>query len=126
MKVCFPVENAAGLESAVYGHFGSAPYFVVVDTAKDAVTVLTNANRVHQKGACNPVAALGGQQVDAVVVGGIGAGALGRLNELGIRVHRAQASSIRENLSLLASGALPEYSPQSCCGGHGHGGGCAH
>jgi len=126
MKVCFPVENAAGLESAVFGHFGSAPYFVMVDTATDAVTVIDNGDRNHQHGACNPVSALGGRQVDAVIVGGIGAGALGKLNQLGIRVHRAQAPSIRENLALFTSGALPEYALQSCCGGHGHDGGCSH
>ncbi len=31
MKICFPVEQHEGLESQVYGHFGSAPSFVVVD-----------------------------------------------------------------------------------------------
>ena len=31
-------------------------------------------NHVH--GACNPIMAIGGQDIDAVVVGGIGAGAI--------------------------------------------------
>ena len=29
MKMCFPVESDQGLESKVFGHFGSAPVFVV-------------------------------------------------------------------------------------------------
>ncbi|RME41495.1 MAG: diguanylate cyclase, partial [Deltaproteobacteria bacterium] len=37
MKVCFPVNNDQGLESEVYGHFGSAPAFVVVDTESHEV-----------------------------------------------------------------------------------------
>lgn len=32
MKICFPVQQDKGMESAVYHHFGSAPLFVVVDT----------------------------------------------------------------------------------------------
>ena len=32
MKVCFPTETLQGLDSRVYGHFGSAPGFVIVDT----------------------------------------------------------------------------------------------
>lgn len=64
-----------------------------------------------------------------VVTGGIGAGALSRPNQMGIRVHSAQAPTVRENLELFASGSLPEYALQGCCCGHGHGrrqGGCAH
>ena len=34
MKVCFAVEINHGIESAIYGHFGSAPHFVMVDTDK--------------------------------------------------------------------------------------------
>lgn len=32
MKICFPVSKVNGMESEVYGHFGSAPSFVVIDT----------------------------------------------------------------------------------------------
>ena len=31
MKVCFPVPEDKGLDSLVYGHFGSAPLFGVDD-----------------------------------------------------------------------------------------------
>ena len=34
MKVCFPVEKNEGINSVVYGHFGSAPAFVMVDTER--------------------------------------------------------------------------------------------
>ena len=32
MKICFPAETLQGMNSVVYGHFGSAPGFVIVDT----------------------------------------------------------------------------------------------
>lgn len=129
MKVCFPVQRDEGIESRVFSHFGSAPAFVVVDTETNAVSIISNGDRHHAHGACNPIKALDNQKVDAVVTGGIGAGALSRLNQMGIRVHSAQAPTVRENLELFASGSLPEYALQGCCGGHGHGhrqGGCAH
>ena len=85
MKVCFPVEKDQGIESTVYGHFGSAPTFVVIDTDQANVGAISNANQIHEHGACNPIMALGGRQFDAIVVGGIGAGALMKLNAEGLR-----------------------------------------
>lgn len=126
MKICFPVQNDEGLASRVFGHFGSAPYFLVVDTASNALSVIRNGDLHHRHGACNPLKALEGQQVDAVVVGGIGQGALSRLNQNGVRVHHAQATTVRENLALLAAKTLPEYTLQACCAGHARGGGCSH
>jgi predicted Fe-Mo cluster-binding NifX family protein len=70
--------------------------------------------------------ALDNQKVDAIVVGGIGAGALTRLNQMGIIVHRSSAATIRENMALFASRGLPALTLQGCCGGHSDDGGCAH
>lgn len=126
MKICFPVQNDKGMDSTVYNHFGSAPVFVVIDTEKASVASVINRDQHHVHGACNPLKALDGHQVDAVVVGGIGAGALTRLNQAGITVHRSQAETVRENVALFAEKRLPELSVQGCCGGHGSGGGCAH
>ena len=126
MKLCFPVQQDEGIESAVYSHFGSAPLFMVVDTETNVVSPINNRDQHHVHGACNPLKALDNQKVDAVIVGGIGAGALTRLNQLGITVHRSQAPTVRENLTLHAANALPVITVQGCCGGHGKDGGCAH
>jgi len=126
MKVCFPVEANRGLESPVYNHFGSAPLFVVVDTETGQVAEVINRDLHHAHGACSPVKALGGHAVDAVVVGGIGGGALNGLTRAGIRVYRAEAASIAENVARLQDGGLPQWAPGQTCGGHGHGHGCNH
>lgn len=126
MKVCFPVAENQGLESKVYEHFGSAPGFVVVDMTTSEVTAINNHDQIHEHGGCNPVAGLGGNQVDAVVVGGIGGGALHKLNSSGMRVFQAQAGTIADNIALFKSNALPEYMPGHTCGGHGHSHGCSH
>lgn len=126
MKICFPVEENNGLESLVYGHFGSAPQFIVVDLTTNEVASINNSDKIHQHGACNPVAGLGGQKVDAIVVGGIGGGALRNLNAAGMRVFQAQAGTIADNVTLFRSNGLSEYMPGHTCGGHGHSHGCSH
>ncbi len=126
MKICFAVEQDKGLKSEVYNHFGSAPAFIVVDTAVDQAVTVDNKDLHHVHGACNPIMAMGGQDVDAVVVGGIGAGAIRGLNAKGIRVFKAMAPTVAENLTLLTTTGLPEMLIEHACGGHAHGGGCAH
>jgi predicted Fe-Mo cluster-binding NifX family protein len=126
MKVCFPVLENQGLESQVFGHFGSAPGFVVVDLITDEITAINNSDQIHEHGACNPVAGLGGHQVDAIVVGGIGGGALHKLNASGLRVFQAREGTIAENVVLFKADELPEYLPGHTCGGHGENHGCSH
>ena len=126
MKVCFPVLKAEGLESEVYGHFGSAPSFFVIDTEDSNAATIINKDQNHVHGMCNPVKALNNQQVDAIVVDGIGGGALSRLQQMGIRVLQAQASTVRENLEKIKKNELLEISANHVCAGHGHSGGCGH
>jgi predicted Fe-Mo cluster-binding NifX family protein len=124
MKVGFAVQKSEGIESEVYGHFGSAPAFVIVDTEGKDVLTVSNQNLHHVHGACNPIMALDGRAVNAMVVGGIGAGALTKLNALGIRVYAAGAPTVKENLALLGEDKLQELSADSSCCSHR--GGCAH
>ena len=126
MKICFPVIDNLGLDSQVFDHFGSAPEYVIVDLASSEMHSVSNSDKVHQHGACNPVAGLGGHHVDAVVVGGIGGGALYKLNSAGIRAFKANGGSISENIDMLKLGTLQEYLPGHTCGGHGHDHGCSH
>jgi predicted Fe-Mo cluster-binding NifX family protein len=126
MKVCFPVAEVNGVASEVYGHFGSAPAFVIVETNDNKVTTINNDDQHHAHGACNPLKKFNNHQVDALVVAGIGMGALNVLNQSGIKVFQAQAPTVRENIALLKAGNLPEFSSQHTCAGHGHGEGCGH
>ena len=128
MKIAFPIVENKGIDSSVHGHFGSAPFFVFVDLDTDSVEIFENPDQDHQHGACNPMTALGGRQVDGVVVGGIGGGALKKLNNDGITVYRAVDGTIMENARLIKAGNLPVFEPGQVCGQH-HGvqiGECAH
>ncbi len=124
MKVGFPVQKDDGMESQVYGHFGSAPVFIVIDTEGNGVQRVSNQDLGHVHGACNPVMALGGKRIDALVVGGIGGGALMKLNAMGIKVFEAEAQTVKENLELVKEKKLQEISMDRSC--RAHEGGCGH
>jgi predicted Fe-Mo cluster-binding NifX family protein len=124
MKVCFAVQHDEGINSTVFNHFGSAPSFIVVDTELQKAVSISNRDADHTHGACSPIKAIGGESVDAVVVGGIGAGALMKLNADGIKVFRSVAGTVKDNLNLLAENKLPELTMHHTC--KGHQGGCGH
>jgi predicted Fe-Mo cluster-binding NifX family protein len=126
MKIAFPVQTDEGLESQVYGHFGSAPSFVILDSTSGDFETIGNSDAQHEHGQCQPMKALAGNAVDAVVVGGIGGGALMGLQAQGVRVFRAVEGSVKENLEFIKSGKLPEFSANMTCAGHGDQGGCRH
>jgi predicted Fe-Mo cluster-binding NifX family protein len=126
MKVCFPTETMQGLDSPVYAHFGSAPGFIIVDTDTSEIEQIENSDMHHTHGMCQPIKALGGRVVDSIAVGGIGLGALMKLQAGGMSVYRAVAGTVRDNLELLQGGKLPRFSAEHTCGGHSGGGGCAH
>jgi len=125
MKICFPTETLEGLNSSVYGHFGSAPGFVIIDIPSMGVEEIRNGDLHHTHGMCQPLKALGGTKVDAVAVAAIGMGALRGLEAQGITVYRVVQGTVRENVDLLSAGKLPIFDPGFTCAGHEHGG-CAH
>jgi predicted Fe-Mo cluster-binding NifX family protein len=125
MKVGIPVAEYCGLESLVYGHFGSAPAFVLVDSETMAVELLGNQDQAHVHGQCRPMKALAGTRPDAVVVGGIGAGALLGLRQAGIKVYQSAGKTVAEVVALLKTGDLKEVAWENACAGHGDSG-CHH
>ena len=124
MKVGFPVQVNEGLQSTVYGHFGSAPAFVIVDTDLKQVSTVDNANSHREHGVCNPIMTIGGNSVDAMIVGGMGPGAVSKFNAMGVKVYRAGAATISENIALLGENRLQELSINDSC--QEHGGECGH
>jgi predicted Fe-Mo cluster-binding NifX family protein len=118
MKVGFAVYSDEGIGSKVYDHFGSAPAFIIVDTeTRDPVRV-NNKDLNHVHGACNPIMALDGHSINAMVVGGIGAGAINKLNAMGVKVYAAAAPTVKQNLDLLTENKLQELSVQNACRAH--------
>lgn len=118
MKICFPVTGDLGIESAVFNHFGSASMFLIVDSETGEIDQRIERDPAHAHGRCQPLKALAGSAVDAIVVGGIGKGALSGLNQAGLKVYRALSERISGNLDLLKKNRSLELTPEMVCGGH--------
>lgn len=121
MKIAFPTEINKGMDSTVFNHFGSAGFFIIVDSESDEIEVILNMDLNHQHGKCQPLKALGGKNVDAVVVGGIGGTAMTKLKKSGAKIYKAVDGIVKENLALFKAGKLVEFMPFEVCKGHSNG-----
>jgi len=118
MRICIPASDERGLDSTSFGHFGSAPFFVIHDTDVGSTEVIRNENQHHGHGGCQPLLALEGKPLDALIAGGIGRRAIARLNGGGTRVYRALAGTIADNVAKLEAGGLEEFTAETACAGH--------
>lgn len=108
MKLCFPIITGEGLDSTIYGHFASAPWFLIVDTTIMQSYVIANCDPDNLYSGCNPFMALRDQKLDAIVVGGIGDDALRTMNMCGFRVFQARSAVVCENVEMFEQHFLPE------------------
>ncbi|MEI6205792.1 MAG: NifB/NifX family molybdenum-iron cluster-binding protein [Desulfuromonadales bacterium] len=108
MNICFPVIIDAGLDSTIYGHFASAPFFLIIDTDTLQSRVIANCDHVNPFAGCNPFTALNGLQLDSIIVGSIGDDSVRVMNICGFRVYQARSASVAENAALFECGSLPE------------------
>lgn len=118
MKICIPINENKGLDSVAYNHFGSAPFFLIYNEENENVKVIENEDLHHTHGMCQPLKALGGENVDAILVGGIGAGALMKLNNQGIKVYRVVGDTAMNNIKLLKRNELSEFCANNSCNHH--------
>ncbi len=121
MHICIPIDEERGLDSSVCAHFGGALRFLLVNTQDRSFRVLHNGNGGHEHGRCSPIAALAGHSINAMIVGGIGRGAIAHLEAAGISVYLAEHSRAADNIDALARGQLQLVSSHGTCGGHGQG-----
>jgi predicted Fe-Mo cluster-binding NifX family protein len=97
---------------------------LVVDTETNACLAIQNQNLHHEHGGCQPLRALAGHAIDAIAVGGIGMGAMMKLQAGGIRVYLADLAvqpTVEEAVAACKAGTLQEADPTRACAHHGHG-----
>lgn len=119
MRLCIPVETKEGLQSRTYGHFGSAPCFLIYDTDKKAAKTVANDSAHHSHGMCHPLGVLGTSSIDAVVCRGMGARAVQKLNEAGIKAFRATGETAADIIKQYEVHELEEITMQNACAQHG-------
>ncbi|HOW59246.1 MAG TPA: NifB/NifX family molybdenum-iron cluster-binding protein [Candidatus Omnitrophota bacterium] len=119
MRICIPTTTREGKSARVHEHFGSAPFFTIWDKEKDVMEIIDNANQHHSHGMCHPMTSLAEKRIDAVVTGGMGARAVQKLNEGGIRAYRAVPGTVDNTLKQFSYGGLQELTIENACAQHG-------
>ena len=116
MKLCIPTTDDRGLDGRISPHFGSAPYFTVVNTDTGRAEILPNRHAVHEHGSCRPVEHL---PADAVVVRGLGARAFANLQRMDIPVLLTEHRDVSGVLAAFNAGELAAMqTSETCHGGH--------
>ena len=118
MKVCIPVKENKGKDSISYNHFGTAPFFLIYDLENEEMKVIENRDLHHTHGMCQPLKALGGEPIDAILVGGIGTGALTKLINQGIKAYKVANETVLQNIELFKKNKLTEFSINNSCNDH--------
>ena len=121
-RIAVPSMETGGLDGQRSGHFGHCDVFTLVDVKDGAIEkVSTIANESHVQGGCMvPVNLLANNQVNALIVGGIGLRPLMGFRQAGIDVyHDDQRADIRPVVEDLIAGKLPIISDNQVCGGGG-------
>jgi predicted Fe-Mo cluster-binding NifX family protein len=108
MKLCFPVPKDLGINSNIFGHFSSAPLFLIVDTETRESEAVANSDPQNPFSGCNPFAALKAHEIDGIIAGGMGDSVLKAMNLCGCRVYEAQSENLVENMDLFNQEKLPE------------------
>lgn len=123
-RIAVPSSDKGGIDGMRSGHFGHCDVFTLVDVEDGQIKhVTTIENQGHVQGGCMaPVQLLAGQNVNALIVGGIGTRPLMGFKQVGINVyHDNTRVEIRPVVEDLIAGNLPMISDDQVCGG---GGGC--
>ncbi len=120
MRICIPTETNEGMNAPVSRHFGSAPFFSLVDTETGDIDVLGNAGRAHGHGQCHPARQLNSLNLDAVACGGMGRNAHASLVASGIEVYISMGRTVEEVLDEARGGFLRPLPAEHACRGHGH------
>jgi predicted Fe-Mo cluster-binding NifX family protein len=117
MRLCLPTTDDRGRHATLSDHFGSAPYFTIVDSESGAVDAVPNYHARHQPGSCEAAKGLETHRIDAVVCLGLGRRALSGLEHAGIQVFVTSAGDVDGAVEAFRSGRLVPLTAEAACGG---------
>ena len=123
LLLAVPSNNPGGLEAGRSDHFGHCDLFTIIKIKNDAIVeVRTVTNQEHEAGGCMvPVQFLKSNDVDAIVVGGIGARPLQGFIEVGIDVFYADRNAVltvQSAVDGMIGARFPIIRADQTCQGH--------
>jgi len=122
VRIAVPSEGMGGLDGKRSGHFGHCDVFTLIDVEDGEIKEVSILNnKEHVQGGCMvPVNLLAENNVQQLVVGGIGMRPLMGFNQVGIDVyHDAERIDIRPVVEDMIAGNVPVIKENQVCGGGG-------
>ncbi|MCL7486658.1 MAG: NifB/NifX family molybdenum-iron cluster-binding protein [Desulfobulbaceae bacterium] len=126
LRIAVPTDAPGGLGAKRSDHFGHCDLFTLVDVTDDGniSTIQTVNNIEHGAGGCvRPVKLLRENNVNTIVVSGMGARPLQRFAEAGIKVlfaPRNFAEDIQSLIDGVVKNAFAPMDEKDVCQGHGN------
>jgi len=117
-KIAIPSMNDTGLESDVCAHFGSCEYFTIVDVQNKAIAEIRAISNMSPNGEHNctaPSIILKSQNVETVLVSGIGGRPLLSLAEKNIKVFAGAKGKVSDAIQDYNNGSLYQLSTNGTC-----------
>jgi predicted Fe-Mo cluster-binding NifX family protein len=118
MKICMPVPEPNEMNSVIFGHFGSAPFFAMYDTEKKDVSFVSNNESEHEHGQCMPVGYLQKNGAEIVLCKGMGARAANLLISAGIKPYMVDADTVADAIKDFTSGKAVLMNESIACHEH--------
>lgn len=121
-RIAIPSNGTGGLNSIRSGHFGHCDVFTLIDVENGNIkNESTVSNQEHEHGGCMvPVNLLANQNVDAIVVGGIGRRPLEGFAQVGIDVYFDSVNPhVKTVVEHLIADKLEKISSDQACDGGG-------
>ncbi|MBW1855630.1 MAG: NifB/NifX family molybdenum-iron cluster-binding protein [Deltaproteobacteria bacterium] len=119
-RIAVPSNELGGLDGIRAGHFGHCDVFTIIDVKEGKIeNVSTIQNQGHVQGGCMaPVNLLAQNNVNALIVGGIGMRPLQGFNQVGIDVYyETERQEIKPLVEDLISEKLTIIGNDQVCGG---------
>ena len=122
MKLCIPTTDGRGLAAAVASHFGSAPYFTLIDSETGRAEVVANDHEhehqhLHGSGACHSADALRSLGIEAILCRGLGRRAFARFAGEGVAVFVIEDADAGRAVDSFRAGRATLLTARDACGG---------
>lgn len=117
-KIAIPSMSDSGMESDVCYHYGSCEYFTIVDVSNkdiENVKAISNLSPESEHNCAAPSIILKSNNVDAVLVAGIGGRPLMSLAEKNIKVFAGITGKVSNAVEDYNNGLLREISMNGTC-----------
>jgi predicted Fe-Mo cluster-binding NifX family protein len=117
MKICIPTTSDKGLDDYVNDHFGSSPFYTLINTDSNDVEILSNLDdKTH--GSCSPASLLAEKGTNVMICKGMGRRAISFFSQSNIEVYICDNGKVSNIVDMYKNNQLRKMNLDDGCQGH--------